>query len=143
MSPLANHVLTAKARLAQGRRRLKERHRAGSGGMELCVAVSDLRDAVLLDLFEARLEAPDPSQTVSILDGIALVVHGGHGRREVAPFSDVDLMVLRRGRDGRIDAVARRLFRDVFDSGLALGHSIRTPDEAAGWRAGTPALQLR
>jgi [protein-PII] uridylyltransferase len=130
MSQLATHVLTAKARLADGHQRLKEQHQAGSGGTELCGGVSDLRDAVLLDLFEARLEDLDPSEAVSVRDQIALVVHGGHGRREVSPFSDVDLMVLRRDRDGRIDAVARRLFRDVFDSGLALGHSIRTPDEA-------------
>ena len=130
MSPLATHVLTAKAKLADGHQRLRERHEASLSGMELCVGVSNLRDAVLLDLFEARLAALDPREAVSVRDGISLVVHGGHGRREVSPFSDVDLMVLRRGRDGRIDAVARRLFRDVFDSGLALGHSIRTPDEA-------------
>jgi len=130
MSPLATHVLTAKTRLARGHQRLREQHRTGLGGMELCVAVSDLRDAVLLDLFEARLEGLESSEAVSVRARIALVVHGGHGRREVSPFSDVDLMVLRRDRDGRIDAVARRLFRDVFDSGLALGHSIRTPGEA-------------
>ena len=130
MSSLTTHVLTAKARLARGHQRLRERHEAGSNGMELCAAVSDLRDMVLLDLFEARLEALSPSEALSVRNRSALVVHGGHGRREVSPFSDVDLMVLRRGRDGRIDAVARGLFRDVFDSGLALGHSIRTPDEA-------------
>ena len=130
MSPLATHVLTAKARLADGHHQLRERHEAGSGGMELCVEVSELRDAVLLDLFEARLDGLAPSEAASVRDRIALIVHGGHGRREVSPFSDVDLMVLCRDREGRIDAVARRLFRDVFDSGLALGHSIRTPDEA-------------
>ena len=140
MSPLATHVQTAKTRLAGGHRWLKQQHRAGSGGVELCAAVSDLRDSVLLDLFEARIEALGPSEAASVRDRIALVVHGGHGRRQVSPFSDVDLMVLRPRRDATIDAVAKRLFRDVFDSGLALGHSIRTPREACGLASQDPCI---
>ncbi len=132
MSPLASHVQTAKRRLAEGFRWLKEQHGAGSGGVDLCAAVSDLRDAVLLELFEARIESLGASEAALVRDRIALVVHGGHGRREVSPFSDVDLMVLRPRRDATIDAVAKGLFRDVFDAGLALGHSIRTPWEACG-----------
>ena len=62
---------------------------------------------------------------------VALVAHGGYGRRDVAPYSDVDLMILhRRGAAGRVARLAERLLRDVFDAGLVLGHSVRTLRQA-------------
>ena len=36
-------------------RSFERRHEAGCSGVELCAALSDLRDAVLLDLTEAAL----------------------------------------------------------------------------------------
>ena len=62
---------------------------------------------------------------------VALVAHGGYGRRQQAPYSDVDLMVLYDGRpDTLIKQLAARLTQDISDVGLALGHSLRTPSEA-------------
>jgi len=50
---------------------------------------------------------------------IVLVPHGGYGRRDVAPFSDVDLMVLyERSAEDLVARLAERFFRDVFDAGL-------------------------
>ena len=64
-------------------------------------------------------------------DRVALVAHGGYGRREVAPYSDVDLMILcEKGLIDRVAPLAERLLCDVFDTGLVLGHSVRTIDEA-------------
>ena len=62
-----------------------------------------------------------------------MVAHAGYGRRDVAPYSDVDLMILHSpGVGERVAPLAERLLRDVFDAGLILGHSVRTPDQA--WR---------
>ena len=64
---------------------------------------------------------------------VALVAHGGYGRGDVAPFSDVDIMLLHSPRiSERIGGLADRLLRDVFDAGLIMGHSVRTPEQA--WR---------
>src|SRR5208283_3205993 len=53
------------------------------------------------------------------------------GRRDVAPYSDVDLMILHRPAAAtRLLPLAERLVRDVFDAGLNLGHSVRTVREA-------------
>jgi [protein-PII] uridylyltransferase len=131
MSRLREHVIAARRRLAEARDRWKQRHRAGASGVEICGAISDLRDDVLLDLFNAALRAGGPDEAGEIRQRVALVAHGGYGRRDVAPFSDVDLMILyRRGLAGRVKPVAEHLLRDVFDVGMVLGHSTRTPEEA-------------
>ncbi|OGS42005.1 MAG: hypothetical protein A3J82_08035, partial [Elusimicrobia bacterium RIFOXYA2_FULL_69_6] len=71
-----------------------------------------------------------PAEQEAVRREVALVAHGGQGRREVAPYSDVDLMILRVDGSERVGPLAERLFRDVFDSGLVLGHSVRTTEEA-------------
>jgi [protein-PII] uridylyltransferase len=60
--------------------------------------------------------------------GAALVAVGGFGREELAPGSDLDLVLLHPpGVDAA--AVADRLWYPVWDSGVRLDHSVRRPDE--------------
>ncbi|MFE3884426.1 [protein-PII] uridylyltransferase [Streptomyces lydicus] len=66
------------------------------------------------------------------LSGTALVAVGGYGRGELSPRSDLDLLLLHDGRAdrGELAALADRLWYPVWDLGLALDHSVRTPAEA-------------
>lgn len=131
MSRLGHHVLAARKRLGDGQTQLERRHEEGVSGTGLCAATADLRDEVLLNLYEAALEELGLADPSALGGKIALVPHGGFGRRDVAPFSDVDLMILySQEAADRVARVAERLFRDVFDAGLVLGHSVRTPKEA-------------
>jgi [protein-PII] uridylyltransferase len=62
---------------------------------------------------------------------VAFVAHGGYGRRDVAPYSDVDLMLLYAPKAGpQVSALAKRLLHDLYDAGLILGQSVRTISEA-------------
>ena len=61
--------------------------------------------------------------------GIALVAVGGLGRREVAPGSDLDLLLVHTGRPD-VAAVADAVWYPVWDSGVGLDHSVRTVEEA-------------
>jgi [protein-PII] uridylyltransferase len=63
--------------------------------------------------------------------GVALVAVGGLGRRECAPRSDLDLVLLHNGQPG-VDELATRIWYAVWDAKLALDHSTRTLDEALG-----------
>lgn len=129
MSTLQSSIVDAKARLADGYQTLKRHHRQGLSGVDLCRQASDLRDQIVLQLIAEASEASGVDQ--ALVDRLAFVAHGGYGRREVAPFSDVDLMVLcPRLTVDAAKPVAERLFRDIFDAGLVLGHSLRTIDEA-------------
>ena len=67
----------------------------------------------------------------TIPEGLALVAVGGYGRRQLFPFSDVDLLLLcqsdevPRDRRPEISAFLQRL----WDSGLRVSQSVRTPEE--------------
>jgi [protein-PII] uridylyltransferase len=128
---LRPNVLAAKTRLAKGHEDFKARHHAGCPGTELCALNSNLRDAVVIELLEDALKDLGEAGPKGLLNDIAVVAYGGYGRREVAPFSDVDLMILHRpSAAGRLFPLAERLVRDVFDVGLELGHSVRTVAQA-------------
>ncbi|OKK20406.1 protein-PII uridylyltransferase [Streptomyces sp. CB00455] len=64
--------------------------------------------------------------------GAALVAVGGYGRAELSPRSDLDLVLLHDGKAAPQDlsALADRIWYPVWDLGLALDHSVRTPGEA-------------
>ena len=128
---LRSNVLAAKARLAKGYDDFKTRHAAGCSGIELCALNSNLRDAVIVDLVEDALKDLGQAGPKGLINEIAIVAHGGYGRRDVAPYSDVDLMILHRpAAAARLLPLAERLVRDVFDAGLVLGHSVRTVRQA-------------
>jgi [protein-PII] uridylyltransferase len=128
---LRSCVLEAKHRLAEGREKLRRQHDAGSPGIQVCARLTDMLDTVILDLYEAALADLTPEDAAILRQEVALVAHGGYGRRDVAPFSDVDLMILHSPDvAGRVILLAKRLMLDVFDAGLVLGHSVRTVQQA-------------
>jgi [protein-PII] uridylyltransferase len=66
--------------------------------------------------------------------GVALVAVGGLGRRELVPYSDLDLLLVHEGRKtlggATIDQLAERLWYPLWNSGVGLDHSVRTVGEA-------------
>ncbi|WP_228986848.1 [protein-PII] uridylyltransferase [Micromonospora sp. DH13] len=61
--------------------------------------------------------------------GIALVAVGGLGRRQCAPYGDLDLVLVHAGVPG-MDELAPQLWYPIWDAGLRLDHSVRTLAEA-------------
>src|ERR1700754_3152802 len=65
----------------------------------------------------------------SHLPGVSLLAVGGLGRRDCAPYSDLDLVLLHNGTAG-IDRIASALWYPIWDARLGLDHSVRTMPEA-------------
>lgn len=59
-----------------------------------------------------------------------LVAVGGYGRGELAPGSDLDLVLVHRAAATDAKRVADRLWYPVWDAGVRLDHSVRTVAEA-------------
>ncbi|MFF1560256.1 [protein-PII] uridylyltransferase [Streptomyces sp. NPDC058279] len=76
--------------------------------------------------------------------GAALVAVGGYGRAELSPRSDLDLLLLHDGKAPAkaLGALADRLWYPVWDLGVALDHSVRTPAEARKTAAEDLKVQL-
>lgn len=120
--------MAARERLREGRTRLALQHQAGSPGLQLTHLQTDLVDGIILELFDAAIEDLALS---SVASQVALIAHGGYGRRDLAPFSDCDLMLTPARRvEKQIQPLAARLSRDIVDAGLQLGFSVRRPDQA-------------
>ncbi|GGJ54159.1 [protein-PII] uridylyltransferase [Streptomyces brasiliensis] len=85
-------------------------------------ALAELTDGWLSGLFDAAADG---------MRGVSLVAVGGYGRGELSPRSDLDLLLLHDGGDSAaITALADRIWYPVWDLGLALDHSVRSPAEA-------------
>jgi len=125
---LPQAVIECRARLQDGRLRLRALHDSGASGLQVCVRLSDLIDSLVLELLQAAVD----ELSVDKLDkNVTLVAHGGYGRRDVAPFSDVDLMLLHSPNFSQHAVpLARKLSQWIVDAGCQLGFSLRTPQQA-------------
>jgi len=108
------------------------------------LAPAALRTA-LVDLHDFWLSSR--CAAIGISDRAALVAVGALGRRELVPYSDLDLVLLHDGRKD-VDRLAEQLWYPLWDAGIALDHSVRTPGQvvqvaATDLRAAYGLLELR
>ena len=118
--------------LAAGRAEIAARLTAQPGrGRAHAAAYAFLIDQIVrlgFDFVTERLY-PHPNPTAS--ERVALVGLGGTGRGEMAPFSDLDLMMLvPPGRAPWCEQVCEALLYLLWDLKLKVGQSVRTPNEA-------------
>lgn len=119
-------VAAAKEKLAAGREKLKRQHESGSPGVQVCAHFTDLLEQVVGDLFQAATAALPEEDRKRTEGRVALLALGGFGRREMAPHSDLDLMLLHSLTDEQILPLSRRLAQHLYDTGMDVGFSART-----------------
>jgi len=93
-----------------------------ASGVQFCAALSELTDELLRALFN------DAVKNIGITKDIALIAVGGYGRGELAPYSDLDLLLLHKNVK-KVDDFASALWYPLWDLGLKVGHAVRTPKE--------------
>jgi [protein-PII] uridylyltransferase len=89
-------------------------------GDAFCRAYAHEADQWLTDLFERSTEGDSR--------GLALLAVGGYGRGELCPYSDLDVVLVYKGRRN-ISVTADKIWYPVWDEGISLDHSVRRPGE--------------
>ncbi len=90
-------------------------------GDAFCRAYAEAADEWLTGLFDQATEGDSR--------GLALMAVGGYGRSELCPFSDLDVVLLHKGRRN-LSATADKIWYPVWDEGITLDHSVRRPGDA-------------
>lgn len=97
-------------------------------GRDFCDAYTHEVDSWLSRVFDAAVASGKATSATGATGdeaGPALVALGGHGRGELCPQSDLDLLLLVPERYD-VDALAERIWYPIWDAGLKVGHSVRT-----------------
>ncbi|HWB58356.1 MAG TPA: nucleotidyltransferase domain-containing protein, partial [Chthoniobacteraceae bacterium] len=108
--------------------RLRLKHFAGGGGLDIAQQRASLVDIVLRHLFESACMTVMGSPKAQ--EGLSLVAIGGFGRGELNPFSDVDIMFLHddssKGISTQNNEIIQSILYMLWDVGFKVGHSTRS-----------------
>jgi [protein-PII] uridylyltransferase len=103
---------------------LAERHRlladSSLHGRAWCEAWTAAIDGWLVSLYD---------NVFGEQSDVCLLVVGGTGRREMAPRSDIDVMVVHRGSAKKIESGLADLWYPIWDTGIHLGHAVRAANQ--------------
>ncbi len=75
------------------------------------------------------------------LSTCTLVAVGGYGRGEMYPHSDVDVLIIHTGADDATRIAIERLITAMWDTGLQIGHSVRSLSECVNEAASDITVQ--
>ncbi len=91
--------------------------------------LTGLIDDVALQAYQASLQP-------GFADSISMLAVGGYGRRELFPYSDVDILILmdRESPAAELKDALSEFVRLLWDSGIRLSHSVRTIAECTELR---------
>lgn len=109
--------------------RLRMWHNAGGGGREIARQRSEMVDVLLRELLACKIEELDVKEAAS---RFAVGAFGGYGRRELTPFSDIDVFFLqaKSGQDKEVEELIRQTLVALWDIGFKVGHATRTIPQA-------------
>src|SRR5579862_711806 len=113
-------------RSARNRAAEVNREEGGRAAGELLATSADRMLEILLAFALNRAGLAGRAQ------GISLVALGSYGRRELAPYSDIDLMLLHRAdiKEEQLDALVANILHPMWDCGLQVGHAVRSPEDS-------------
>jgi [protein-PII] uridylyltransferase len=110
-----NELKEAKERLAQGPPRYPS-------PTDFFLHHTNLVDSLVRKAFwKARSEVPSPS--------VCLLAVGSYGRRELAPYSDIDLLLLAPSQGGELAPLIEKILYPLWDLGLEVNCSSRSVSE--------------
>jgi [protein-PII] uridylyltransferase len=122
--------------LKSHREALKCRIGGPAAGLELARAYSDLVDSIVRRMLALACEHTGRNVTVETVP-IAVVATGGYGRRQLCPYSDIDITFIpHRDGDPLIDKIIKEMFTLVMrvfidQCGIEVGYAYRLMQDCA------------
>lgn len=118
--------------LRSARESLWQELRQRPSGLSWCDRWTEVADKQVRRIL-SQVETSYPN-----LDSIAIIAVGGYGRRELSPFSDIDLCLITQDESHPdLDAAARMISRLLTESfsdalGIKVDYALRFPSDVAG-----------
>lgn len=113
--------------LAEHRQALQQRLLEGVSGAEAMASLTEFVDGLIIGRYRNAMRQAGEGAQVAGAQHCCLVALGGYGRRELAPYSDIDVMFLYREEAGEVaPALSREVLHHLWDLGFQVGHSVRT-----------------
>ncbi|MBV9374224.1 MAG: [protein-PII] uridylyltransferase [Alphaproteobacteria bacterium] len=123
-------VAPLKAALAMGRAEIRRRFEATGDGAATVREQCFLMDQLIRTLFDLVTQAIYPLPNPTSGERLAIIAVGGYGRGELAPYSDIDLLLLfPYKRTPHTEQVVEYLLYLLWDLGLKIGQSTRSVEE--------------
>lgn len=112
----------------RGAKRIEKKHHSFGPSNRFTAGITLARErAALADSLITRAAGMLPSPPPR---GVAFVALGGYGRKDLCPFSDIDLLVLHEpGLEEEAAAAAEGVFHPLWDMKIDLGHAVRTVED--------------
>jgi [protein-PII] uridylyltransferase len=112
---------------------------AGETGQATVAARADIVDALVKGTWHETLE-----QAPLLRESVALLAIGGYGRRELFPYSDIDLLFVLDGKvqEKDVKQPIRRMCQELWDAGLRLSPQTRRRGECERFDSGNVEFAL-
>ena len=107
--------------------------------IDLMAQYADLVDGIVQEIYVASCRFADREASRGERSGLGIVATGGYGRRELSPFSDVDIAFIpSEEQDPWVEAAVHAAFKLVMDIFLSfrevhVGYSYRPVAEVSTW----------
>lgn len=116
--------------LAGHRQAIRQRLLDGATGADVMVALTEFVDGLVRDRYSTAMRQAGEGAQVAGAQHCCLVALGGYGLRELAPYSDIDIMFLYSEEAGEAAPVLfREVLHHLWDLGFQVGHSMRTTQD--------------
>jgi [protein-PII] uridylyltransferase len=113
--------------LAEYRKALGQRLLGGASGAEVMAALTEFADGLIIGRYKNAMRQAGEEARVAGAQYCCLVALGGYGHRELAPHSDIDIMLLYREEGGEVaQTLFRHVLRHLWDLGFQVGYCMRT-----------------
>jgi [protein-PII] uridylyltransferase len=122
---MTNEPLHKKYLLEQ-RQKLRETHDQGEAGLTVAGRHAAFIDVFIISVFNSvevrALLGLEGAEQACVVLGL-----GGYGRKELAPFSDIDLLFLYSEKiESQVEEVIRKILYPLWDVGYELGYTVQT-----------------